>query len=196
MVSKRWCCNYGYFCRSAPENLVAWRFGSTEVLDQFPTPIGARGDQPRLGGPSTISRKKAITAASSRKWLKLELALVLAEATGRRLGAIRQLSWDELIYPPGRSAGEQRRTRRVRNGSSRFRRNSAKSFDHSGSRWAVRSGVWSSRGTMIQPNPLVTTHSVTGRGMLRRKQNFRSSMAACGMPIGDHGQPAERSFRS
>ena len=64
--------------------------------DQFPTPIGARGDQPRLGGPSTISRKKAITAASSRKWLKLELALVLAEATGRRLGAIRQLSWDDI----------------------------------------------------------------------------------------------------
>ena len=31
-----------------------------------------------------------------RKWLRLELALVLAEATGRRLGAIRQLRWDDI----------------------------------------------------------------------------------------------------
>lgn len=33
---------------------------------------------------------------SRRKWLKLEVALTLAEATGRRLGAIRQLKWDDL----------------------------------------------------------------------------------------------------
>lgn len=38
----------------------------------------------------------AKTAAGARKWLKLELALVLAEATGRRLGAIRQLRWDDV----------------------------------------------------------------------------------------------------
>lgn len=30
------------------------------------------------------------------KWLRLELALVLAEATGRRLGSIRQLRWDDI----------------------------------------------------------------------------------------------------
>lgn len=41
-------------------------------------------------------REKSTTEASSRKWLKLELALVLAEATGRRLGAIRQLRWDDI----------------------------------------------------------------------------------------------------
>jgi integrase len=40
--------------------------------------------------------EKGTTEASSRKWLKLELALVLAEATGRRLGAIRQLRWDDI----------------------------------------------------------------------------------------------------
>jgi integrase len=33
---------------------------------------------------------------SRRKWLRLELALILAEATGRRLGAIRQLRWDDV----------------------------------------------------------------------------------------------------
>ena len=32
------------------------------------------------------------------KWLKLELALILAEATGRRLGAIRQLRWDDIDF--------------------------------------------------------------------------------------------------
>ena len=39
---------------------------------------------------------KATSEVSRRKWLKLELALVLAEATGRRLGAIRQLRWDDI----------------------------------------------------------------------------------------------------
>lgn len=33
-----------------------------------------------------------------RQWLKLELALILAEATGRRLGAIRQLKWDDVDF--------------------------------------------------------------------------------------------------
>ncbi len=36
------------------------------------------------------------SVTAKRKWLKLELALVLAEATGRRLGAIRQLRWDDI----------------------------------------------------------------------------------------------------
>jgi integrase len=33
-----------------------------------------------------------------RKWLKLELALVIAEATGRRLGSIRQLAWSDIDF--------------------------------------------------------------------------------------------------
>lgn len=32
------------------------------------------------------------------KWTRLELALVLAEATGRRIGAIRQLRWEDIDY--------------------------------------------------------------------------------------------------
>jgi len=35
---------------------------------------------------------------SRRKWLKLELALILAEATGRRLGSIRQLQWSDVDF--------------------------------------------------------------------------------------------------
>lgn len=38
---------------------------------------------------------------SRRKWLKLELALILAEATGRRLGSIRQLRWEDVDYSAG-----------------------------------------------------------------------------------------------
>lgn len=33
-----------------------------------------------------------------RRWVKMELALVLAEATGRRLGAIRQLRWEDIDF--------------------------------------------------------------------------------------------------
>ena len=40
----------------------------------------------------------AKSAVSRMKWLKLELALTLAEATGRRLGAIRQLKWDDIDF--------------------------------------------------------------------------------------------------
>jgi integrase len=34
--------------------------------------------------------------AERSRWIKMELALVLAEATGRRLGAIRQLQWKDI----------------------------------------------------------------------------------------------------
>ena len=33
-----------------------------------------------------------------QRWIKIELALVLAEATGRRLGAIRQLRWEDVDW--------------------------------------------------------------------------------------------------
>lgn len=36
--------------------------------------------------------------ADRRRWYKLDMALVLAEATGRRLGSIRQLRWDDWDF--------------------------------------------------------------------------------------------------
>ena len=39
---------------------------------------------------------EAGTESDRIKWLKLELALVLAHATGRRLGSIRQLAWRDV----------------------------------------------------------------------------------------------------
>ena len=38
------------------------------------------------------------TEAARTRWTKMELALVLAEATGRRLGAIRQLKWEDVDW--------------------------------------------------------------------------------------------------
>lgn len=35
------------------------------------------------------------------RWIRMELALVLAEATGRRLGSIRQLRWDDVDFERG-----------------------------------------------------------------------------------------------
>jgi integrase len=40
-----------------------------------------------------------VTGEAERlRWLKMELALVLAEATGRRLGSIRQLRWEDVNF--------------------------------------------------------------------------------------------------
>jgi integrase len=45
--------------------------------------------------------ESATSDAERRKWLKLELALILAEATGRRLGSIRQLAWPDIDFARG-----------------------------------------------------------------------------------------------
>lgn len=39
--------------------------------------------------------------AKHQDWLRLELALVLAEATGRRIGSIRQLRWEDFDFAVG-----------------------------------------------------------------------------------------------
>jgi integrase len=41
---------------------------------------------------------EAFADAERTRWVKLELALVLAEATGRRLNAIRQLRWEDVDF--------------------------------------------------------------------------------------------------
>lgn len=61
------------------------------------------------------------------RWAKTELALVLAEATGRRLGSIRQLRWETSTSSIAPSAGVRRRTRRAGSGSSPALRRSSQS---------------------------------------------------------------------
>jgi integrase len=43
----------------------------------------------QAAGPTEVERQR---------WLKIELALVLAEGTGRRLGSIRQLRWEDFDF--------------------------------------------------------------------------------------------------
>jgi integrase len=40
----------------------------------------------------------ATTEEERARWVKMELALVLAEATGRRLSAIRHLRWEDIDF--------------------------------------------------------------------------------------------------
>lgn len=43
----------------------------------------------------------ATSEVERTRWIKMELALVLAEATGRRLGSIRQLRWEDVDMARG-----------------------------------------------------------------------------------------------
>lgn len=44
----------------------------------------------------------ARAAAAQVRWLKIELALVVAEAAGRRIGSIRALRWEDVSFESGR----------------------------------------------------------------------------------------------
>jgi integrase len=55
--------------------------------------------------PREAIRTLAGTAHQKRgreRWVRIELALVLAEATGARVGAIRGLRWSDITYSPPR----------------------------------------------------------------------------------------------
>ena len=45
-----------------------------------------------------LAAAEAVGSEAWRRWVKMELALVLAEAAGRRLGAIRQLRWEDVDF--------------------------------------------------------------------------------------------------
>lgn len=45
-----------------------------------------------------LAEANAENPARHQKWVRMELALVLAEATGRRLGSIRQLAWSDFDF--------------------------------------------------------------------------------------------------
>jgi integrase len=42
--------------------------------------------------------REATVESDRRRWIKAELALVLAESTGRRLGSIRRLRWEDIHW--------------------------------------------------------------------------------------------------
>jgi integrase len=57
---------------------------------------------PLIDNPDWTSEQREVAErrheATRKKWLMLELALILAEATGRRLGSIRQLQWPDIDF--------------------------------------------------------------------------------------------------
>jgi integrase len=46
-----------------------------------------------MAEPLSVTARVAL-----QRWIRMELALVLAEATGRRLGALRQLRWEDIDF--------------------------------------------------------------------------------------------------
>lgn len=48
-----------------------------------------------------LSEANVKDPARHQRWLRMELALALAEATGRRLGSIRQLEWSDFDFEAG-----------------------------------------------------------------------------------------------
>lgn len=64
-------------------------------------PRGPVATWDRFIATRTAIQKLAASAEADvvkSRWRKIELALVIAEATGRRLGAIRELRWDDIDF--------------------------------------------------------------------------------------------------
>jgi len=68
-----------------------------EKNPQRPVTCQERFDATRRAIQARIGRAREGSIEQLR-WIRLELALVLAEATGRRIGAIRQLRWEDIDY--------------------------------------------------------------------------------------------------
>ena len=45
-----------------------------------------------------LAAQNVETPAKHQRWMRMELALVLAEATGRRIGSLRQLAWSDFDF--------------------------------------------------------------------------------------------------
>jgi integrase len=83
-------------------------FADLELMPQLPEfrPLSRRR---RHAGDRYLATRAALhelaaqaeTEGDRVRWVKIELALVLAEATGRRLGSIRQLRWEDVDWNAG-----------------------------------------------------------------------------------------------
>src|SRR6185312_8181153 len=67
--------------------------------ERFQLTRTAMKDLRQAAAKDLAENPKSVMADFERaRWAKMELALMLAEATGRRLGAIRQLRWDDVDF--------------------------------------------------------------------------------------------------
>lgn len=87
------------------------RVGGVRLLDANPPSGMRKGREPNPRRPIAtwdrfIATRQAIrdllqdaaTESERRRWARVDLAVVLAEGTGRRLGAIRQLQWNDIDW--------------------------------------------------------------------------------------------------
>ena len=86
-------------------------YRSRRLLDANPPSGMRKGREPNPRRPIAtwdrfIATRQAIrdllqdaaTESERRRWARVDLAVVLAEGTGRRLGAIRQLQWNDIDW--------------------------------------------------------------------------------------------------
>lgn len=84
------------------ERFVATRTAMQQLADE----ARAQADRAKRDAEATdiaderamLDKKSARFEATQSRWVKMELALVLAEATGRRLGSIRALLWEDINF--------------------------------------------------------------------------------------------------
>lgn len=78
--------------------VATWeRYEATRLaMQNLRTAAEASVAKRRAAGLGTIGSE-----TEARRWLRMELALVLAEATGRRLNAIRELRWEDVDWDAG-----------------------------------------------------------------------------------------------
>jgi len=96
----------------------------------------------------------AASEAGRDRWIKMELALVLAEATGRRLSAIRQLRWDDIDFERGTirwRAEQHAKLPKLEGGLWHpYRRKWATERKHLPLSDVAEAGGWKDRGTLLQ----------------------------------------------
>jgi integrase len=81
------------------ERFEKTRTAIAELRDLDPV-IDGRGEPP--AGPEEIAAAEARRRANRLRWVMLDLVLVIVEATGRRIGAVRQLQWPDIDLTRGR----------------------------------------------------------------------------------------------
>jgi integrase len=74
-------------------------FGTRRTREKNPKrPLASIERFQRTRAAMQMYASAAATDLERSRWLRMELALVLAEATGRRLGSIRQLKWEDVDF--------------------------------------------------------------------------------------------------
>ena len=180
----------------SPHQLAAPRSSDRRLPNagQRGSPRIRPGDLPRTTAAPRCRSRPASAAAGSdlerARWTRMGLALVLAEATGRRLGSIRQLRWEDADLRVARSAGARRRTGRGREWVVPCPAPLLEELKHFRKRLGAIGG-WLFAGDRKPEQPMAGTSSTSGCASRRRKRRCRSSsegLAPLPAEVGDRAK--------